>query len=66
MRRVYYDLTGSPPLPAEVDAFVYDASPNAFERLVDKLLASRDSASTGAASGWMWLGMGNRAASIAT
>jgi Protein of unknown function (DUF1553)/Protein of unknown function (DUF1549)/Planctomycete cytochrome C len=39
-RRVYLDLTGLPPSPAEADAFVNDASPIAYERLVDKLLAS--------------------------
>lgn len=40
VRRVYYDLLGLPPTPSEVDAFVYDPAPNAFERLVDRLLAS--------------------------
>lgn len=39
-RRAYLDLTGLPPAPGEVDAFVADKSPNAFERLVDRLLAS--------------------------
>ncbi len=39
-RRVYLDLTGLPPSPTEADAFVNDASPAAFERLLDKLLAS--------------------------
>ncbi len=40
VRRLYYDLTGLPPTPEEVDAFVADASSNAYERLVDKLLDS--------------------------
>jgi hypothetical protein len=40
VRRVYYDLTGLPPTPEEVDAFVNDRSPDAYERLVDRLLAS--------------------------
>jgi hypothetical protein len=40
MRRVSLDLTGLPPLPAEVEAFVKDKSPNAYEKVVDLLLAS--------------------------
>jgi len=40
VRRVYLDLTGLPPTPAEADAFVNDSSPAAYERRVDKLLAS--------------------------
>ena len=39
-RRAYYDLTGLPPPPEQVDAFVADQSPNAFEKLLDTLLAS--------------------------
>ncbi len=39
-RRLSLDLTGLPPTPAEVDAFVADGSPDAWERLVDRLLAS--------------------------
>ena len=39
-RRVHYDLIGLPPTPAELDAFVADAAPDAYERLVEKLLAS--------------------------
>ena len=39
-RRLYYDLTGLPPTPQDVEAFVNDASPDAYEKLVDKLLAS--------------------------
>jgi hypothetical protein len=39
-RRLYFDLLGLPPTPAEVDAFAKDRSPNAYENLVDRLLAS--------------------------
>ncbi|HEX8910875.1 MAG TPA: DUF1553 domain-containing protein, partial [Humisphaera sp.] len=40
IRRVTYDLTGLPPSPEEVDAFVADPAPGAYDRLVDRLLAS--------------------------
>ncbi len=40
IRRATYDLTGLPPSPAEVDAFVADDSPQAWEKLIDRLLAS--------------------------
>ncbi len=40
IRRVSLDLLGLPPTPAEVQAFVDDASPDAFEQVVDRLLAS--------------------------
>ncbi len=40
LRRVTYDLTGLPPKPEEVDAFLADESPSAFEAAVDRLLAS--------------------------
>jgi hypothetical protein len=40
IRRATYDLTGLPPSPKEVDAFVADRSPEAFEKLIDRLLAS--------------------------
>ena len=40
IRRLTFDLTGLPPTPAEVAAFLADESPDAFERLADRLLAS--------------------------
>ena len=38
-RRLYYDIIGLPPTPKEIEAFVNDAAPDAYEKLVDKLLA---------------------------
>ncbi len=40
IRRLYFDLTGLPPTPDAVKAFVNDNSPNAYEKVVDALLAS--------------------------
>ncbi len=40
IRRATFDLLGLPPSPAEVDAFVADRRPDAYERLIDTLLAS--------------------------
>src|SRR5262249_43635415 len=40
LRRVTYDLTGLPPTLAEIDAFLADTSPDAFAKVVDRLLAS--------------------------
>lgn len=41
IRRAYYNLTGLPPSPREVAAFVSDRSPDAWEKVVDRLLASQ-------------------------
>src|SRR5262249_52541036 len=40
LRRVSLDLVGLPPTPAEIDAFLADTSPDAYEKVVDRLLAS--------------------------
>jgi mono/diheme cytochrome c family protein len=40
LRRVTFDLTGLPPTPKEIDDFLGDAAADAYERLVDRLLAS--------------------------
>ena len=40
IRRASYDLTGLPPTPEEVEAFLQDTEPGAWERLLDRLLAS--------------------------
>ncbi len=40
IRRAFFNLTGLPPTPEEVDQFVKDKSPDAYEHLIDRLLAS--------------------------
>ncbi len=40
LRRVTFDLTGLPPTPQEIDAFLQDSSPHAFSKVVDRLLTS--------------------------
>ena len=40
IRRAYFDLIGLPPTPEQIEAFVKDAAPDAWERVVDGLLAS--------------------------
>ncbi len=52
LRRAWYDLTGLPPSPEELDAFLKDASPKAFEKTVDRLL---DSPAFGERWGRHWL-----------
>ncbi|HUG91183.1 MAG TPA: DUF1549 and DUF1553 domain-containing protein [Planctomycetaceae bacterium] len=52
IRRATYDLLGLPPTPEEIDDFVSDDRPDAFERLIDRLLASPR---YGEAWGRMWL-----------
>jgi hypothetical protein len=52
IRRMSFDLTGLPPTPAEVDAFLADKEPNAVEKLADRLLASPR---YGERMAWKWL-----------
>ncbi len=52
IRRVSLDLTGLPPAPEEVDALLADTAPDAYERLVDRLLASP---AYGERMAWDWL-----------
>jgi hypothetical protein len=40
VRRVYFDLTGLPPTPEQIQKFLKDSSPNAYEHLIDELLDS--------------------------
>ncbi|MCI0659490.1 MAG: DUF1553 domain-containing protein [Acidobacteria bacterium] len=40
LRRLHFDLTGLPPAPAELDAFLADKSPDAYEKVVERLFAS--------------------------
>ncbi len=54
IRRVSLDLIGLPPSPAEVDAFLKDTRPDAYERLVERLL---DSPHYGERWAWPWLDM---------
>jgi hypothetical protein len=52
IRRASLDLTGLPPLPEDVDAFTQDHAPDAYERLIDRLLASPE---FGERMSWEWL-----------
>lgn len=61
VRRVYFDLAGLPPSPDDIDAFVADESPDAFERVVDRLMASPH---FGARWGRHWLSVARFAESV--
>lgn len=52
IRRLSLDLTGLPPKPEDVEAFIADESPDAYEKLVDRLL---DSPAYGQRMAWDWL-----------
>lgn len=58
LRRLTLDLTGLPPQPAELDAFLRDESPDAYEKVVDRLLASP---AYGQRMAWEWLEAGRYA-----
>ena len=57
IRRAYYDLLGLPPTPAEIEAFLTDRSPDAYERLIDRLLARPNMANVGGGTGSTWPAM---------
>ena len=52
LRRVYLDLIGLPPTPAEQEAFLADSSPDAYEKVVDRLLDNEQHGVRWAATGW--------------
>ena len=65
--RATFDLTGLPPTPEEVDQFLADTQADAYERLVDRLLAvSPITASVGPGIGWMSRVMPTRKATSST
>ncbi len=66
IRRATYDLTGLPPTPAEVDAFVADPDPAAYENLLDRLWHRHTMARNGAGTGWTSCAMPRRMAMNAT
>ena len=67
IRRLTYDLTGLPPTPEEVDAFVADPAADAYERLVDRLLASPHyGEKPGAGTGSIWFATPRPTATNAT
>jgi hypothetical protein len=57
IRRVSLDLIGLPPSIEEVDTFVADKNPNAYEKLVDRLLPRVTMVSAGHGIGWIWRDM---------
>ena len=54
IRRLYFDLTGLPPDPDDVDAFVSDPDPFAYEKLIDRLIESVHYGERWPATGWTW------------
>jgi hypothetical protein len=66
LRRASLDLIGLPPSPAEIDAFLADTAPGAWERVIDRLLASPHYGERWAATGSTWPATPTRAASRTT
>ena len=62
IKRLHYDLIGLPPFPADVTTFVEDRSADAYERLVDRLLASPHFGERWGGTGWTKPGMPTRTA----
>jgi hypothetical protein len=56
LRRLSFVLTGLPPTPEELDAFLADRSPQAYEKLVNRLLGSVHFGEHWHATGWMLFG----------
>ena len=54
LRRLSFDLIGLPPTPEEIDAFLADRSPNAYEKQVDRLLDSPQHGEPGRSIGSTW------------
>lgn len=57
LRRAALDLTGLPPTVEEIDAFLADETPQAYEKVVDRLLASKAYGERRPCSGWIWRAM---------
>ena len=66
IRRIAFDLTGLPPTPDEVKAFVADTSPDAVKRVIDILSTRRTTARSGHGTGSMWPAMPRAAARRST
>lgn len=66
IRRMTFDLTGLPPTPDETDSLLRDPSPDAWDRVVDRLLASPRYGDAGAGTGSTWSVTPTRTASNST
>ena len=66
LRRLSFDLTGLPPTPDEVNAFLADCSPLAYERWSIVCLPARNTASAGGSTGSTWRGSPRPTASSST